>query len=68
MSGRRAKADRRLVADVKRQALDELRHPVNTALVNTDDLNNRLSDVEAWAQVFSNLTFRQRFRWLLKGE
>lgn len=67
MNGRRAKADRKIVSDMKRQAMDELRHPVNTALVNAEDLKNRLEDVEAWAVKFSQATFRKRFRWLLLG-
>lgn len=74
MSGRRAKADRKIVSDIKRQALDELRHPVNTIATNTDDLHNRLTDVEAWARAVSNVLcvpgvrgIPKRLRWLLTG-
>lgn len=67
MNGRRAKENRKISADAKRQALAAVQHPVNTALVNTSDLNDRVSDLEAWARAFSNASRWTKLRWLLKG-
>lgn len=67
MSGRRAKADRKIVNEAARHALETMRGPHNAVVVNEQDTRDRVTDLETWAQTFSNLTLRQRFRWLLKG-
>lgn len=67
MNGRRAKENRKIVSDARRQALEAIKVPVNTALANESDLNARLECVEEWARTFSHLNLWRRLRWLLTG-
>jgi len=74
MNGRRAKENRKISADAKRQAMEAVRLPVNQALVNTANVNDRMEDVEEWIRTFSNVTCApgprgvwQRFRWFWTG-
>lgn len=51
-----------------RKVTHDLAHNEQVTRKRLEMLEDRASTLEQWAQAFSNMTLRQRVRWLIRGK